>query len=166
MSTRHTKGLAIVGALLLLTAVGSLTAGSARAEQSDDSMKAAAETHMEHASMAAHHEMHAAMAKMDTNLTELVLAMQEATGDQKIEALAELVTELVGQHASMHLMLLQVQPQVLGHVAEHMASGMGSGVKQSIAECPMMKQPASSHKDHSDPEDHNNEDLSARGSEG
>ncbi len=58
---------------------------------------------MEHreAMMAKHQEMMAEMESMDAKLDSLVAAMNAATGDDKVNAMAAVLEELVGQRKAM-----------------------------------------------------------------
>jgi hypothetical protein len=59
---------------------------------------------MEHreAMMAKHQEMMAEMESMDAKLDSLVAAMNAATGDDKVSAMAAVLEELVVQRKAMH----------------------------------------------------------------
>ena len=52
--------------------------------------------------MKMHEQMMAQMKAADAKLDELVKAMNAATGDAKISAIAQVVTELAGQQKTMH----------------------------------------------------------------
>jgi hypothetical protein len=52
--------------------------------------------------MQRHEQMMAEMKASDARLDELVRAMNAATGDAKISAMAQVINELVRQHQAMH----------------------------------------------------------------
>jgi hypothetical protein len=64
-----------------------------------------------------HQQMMAEMKAADAKLGGLVAAMNSASGDAKISALAQVVTELVRQHKTMH--------EHMGMMGQHMMMGRG-----------------------------------------
>jgi len=85
---------AAVLALVVLTA----RPGQAQAAHNDmAAMKQGMGAHM----MADHQKMMADMKASQMKLDELVAAMNQATGDDKVDKLAAVVTELVAQHRDM-----------------------------------------------------------------
>jgi uncharacterized protein HemX len=105
------------------------------------------------AMMEKHKEMEARMAAMDQKLEDLVKKMNDTKGNEKVEAMAAVITELVDQHTKMHQMMPAQHEMMMKHMGEHMQMG-GPG---SMMECPMMKemqtQPSDEHKQHH-PEKH------------
>jgi len=90
---------AAVFALVVLTA----RPGQAQAAHNDmAAMKQGMGAHM----MADHQKMMADMKASQKKLDDLVAAMHQATGDDKVDKLAAVVTELVAQHREMceHMM--------------------------------------------------------------
>ncbi len=63
--------------------------------------------------MAKHQKMMAEMESMDAKLDSLVAAMNAATGDNKVDAIAAVLEELVGQR------------KVMREKMQHMIQGMG-----------------------------------------
>ena len=88
-------------ALPAVLLVSGLT-GGALAQEDQEMM--GREKMMEHreAMMAKHQEMMAEMESMDAKLDSLVAAMNTATGDDKVNAMAAVLEELVGQRKAMH----------------------------------------------------------------
>ncbi|HKY61267.1 MAG TPA: hypothetical protein VJP59_09670 [Gemmatimonadota bacterium] len=68
-----------------------------------------------HQEMMAHHEQ--MMARMDS----LAVAMNESTGDAKVDAMAALLNEIVEQHRAMH--------EHMGEMMMHRMMGGGHGEK-------------------------------------
>jgi hypothetical protein len=93
--------------------------------------------------MAMHQGMHSRMEEMDSQLADLVARMNAASGEEKTDAIAAVVTELVTQRQAMHAMMAEMQPMMMQHMMRHMGSGMMEGMEHSMAGCPMMgKSPA------------------------
>jgi hypothetical protein len=67
--------------------------------------------------MKMHQQMMAEMKAADAKLDALVKAMNAATGDTKVTALAVVVNELVQQHKAMH--------EHMGHMHQEMMGGRG-----------------------------------------
>ncbi len=87
--------------------------------------------------MMQHHEkLMSDMQQMDTQLQAKVSAMNSATGDKKIQAIADAVNELATQRHQMFARMEEMHSGMMAHMAEHMQSGGA----QSMANCPMMKQ--------------------------
>ena len=76
------------------------------------------------------------MQQMDNQLQAKVSAMNSATGDQKVQAIAAVVSELARQQHDMFARMEQMHAGMMSHMASHMQSGD----KQSMAGCPMMNQ--------------------------
>ena len=90
--------------LALVLATGAAAVVLAQAPAAPGHHDAAAEPAKTQASgmMADQKAMMAAMAAADQKLTELVARMNAAKGDDKVTAIAAVVTELVAQHQRMH----------------------------------------------------------------
>ena len=86
--------------------------------------------------MKQHQKMMGEMQQMDNQLQAKVSAMNSATGDQKVQAIAAAVNELAKQRHDMCARMDQMQSGMMSHMASHMQSGD----KQSMANCPMMGQ--------------------------
>lgn len=90
--------------------------------------------------MAAHESMRESAAAADARLSGLVSEMNAATGTDKIDAVAAVVSEMVAQRKAMHTTMMAVQPGMMQHMTAHMASGMNAEGKGDMMEsCPMMK---------------------------
>ena len=70
----------------------------------------------------------------DSKIKTLMMTMDKATGDRKVQAMAAVINELVTQRASRQEMNAKMQPQMMGHMMEHMQSGD----KTAMMQCPMM----------------------------
>jgi hypothetical protein len=137
---------AIAAAIFAAGAFTSLAVEAGEESQMEHPAGMADPTMMEEGMMAMHQDMHAKMGSMGSKLTDLVSEMEAASGEDKTEALAAVVSELVAQRRAMHEMMAQMQPRMMNHMMEHMASGMMQGMMQSMTECPMMKQTTSSEE--------------------
>lgn len=80
------------------------------------------------------------MKAMDGKLDTLVTKMNAATGQAKVDVMAELVTVMAQQRAMMRDGMMQMQGEMMGHMMQHMSGGMSPDMKTMMAECPMMKQ--------------------------
>jgi multimeric flavodoxin WrbA len=80
---------------------------------------------------------------MEAKLDALVATMQTARGNQKIDALAAVVTELVAQRKVMHSTMESMQPSMMEHHMRHLQMGM-MRMMGAAGGCPMMK----AHDDH------------------
>lgn len=84
--------------------------------------------------LAKHQEMQQEMAAMDARLEELVQAMNNANGEERIEAMTTVINEMVAQRQDMHDMMAEMGPGMMGHMMMHMhPEMMENGV------CPMMQ---------------------------
>jgi hypothetical protein len=70
----------------------------------------------------------------DQRLDGLVVKMNAASGAEKADATAAVVSELVTQRKTMRDGAMKMQHDMMGHMMEHMQAG-----KASMAMCPMMK---------------------------
>ena len=87
------------------------------------------------AMMADHDKMMAEMKTADQRLDDLVAKMNAASGMEKADATAAVVSEMVTQRKAMRDGMMKMQQEMMGHMMEHMQAG-----KDSMAMCPMMKQ--------------------------
>lgn len=90
--------------------------------------------------MAQHDKMMTEMKAADQRLDSLVAKMNAASGQEKIDATAAVVTELVAQRKTMRERMMSRNHHMMGHMAEHMQAG-----PQSMAMCPMMKMDGKKH---------------------
>lgn len=89
--------------------------------------------------MQMHQKMMADMKAVDEKLNALVMKMNAATGEAKVNATAEVVTAVVQQRAAMRDAMMQMQGQMMGHMMQQMAGGMSPEMKKMMADSPMMK---------------------------
>lgn len=91
------------------------------------------------AMMHKHKAMQEEMARTADRLKELQNRMNAAAGDEKTEAMAEIVNTLVNQHLAMQEKMTTMMPEMMRHMTDHMASGMMKGMRESMEGCMMMK---------------------------
>jgi hypothetical protein len=87
------------------------------------------------AMMAERERMMTDMKAADQRLDALVVAMNAASGMEKVSATAIVVTEMVTQRRAMQAGTMKMQEGMMSHMMEHMQVGGAS-----MAMCPMMKQ--------------------------
>ncbi len=85
------------------------------------------------AMMADRDKMMADMKAADQKLDDLVSRMNAASGVEKADATAAVVTEMVTERRTMRDGMMKMQQAMMAHMMEHMQSG------QPMAMCPMMK---------------------------
>ena len=89
--------------------------------------------------MAMHTQMMADMKAMDSSLDQKVAAMNAAKGNAKVDAMAAVINEMATQRTQMMSKMSGMQDQMMAHMGEHMAQSGSAAMKQSMAQCPMMK---------------------------
>lgn len=82
--------------------------------------------------MAKHEQVMTKMKEMDAKLDQLIADMNSAKGNQKVDAMAAVITEMAGQRKAMMSMMHEMMP-MMGHPA---MGDMKDGMMQG---CPMMK---------------------------
>ena len=87
------------------------------------------------AMMADQEKMMTEMKAADQRLDDLVSKMNAASGTEKVDATAAVVNEIVTQRRTMRDGMMKMQQGMMAHMSEHMQAG-----KDSMAQCPMMKQ--------------------------
>ena len=152
--------------LSVLALAAALTASGALAQQSPT--KAGKQPGSGHSGMmsgnmadrcqqmaAMHTQMMADVKAMDSSLDQKVAAMNAATGNAKTNAMAAVINEMATQRTQMMAKMSGMQDQMMAHMGEHMAQSGSAAMKQSIAQCPMMKgmkdtdeKSAGAHKEH------------------
>ena len=85
--------------------------------------------------MARHEKMMAEMKEAQARLDQKVSAMNAATGNAKVDAMAAVINELVSQRKQMHSMMPQMPQDMMAHMGSHMQRGGA----QSMSQCPMMR---------------------------
>ncbi|KIH77478.1 hypothetical protein SAMN05660860_01870 [Geoalkalibacter ferrihydriticus] len=83
-----------------------------------------------------HEAMQKKMAERDARLQERVEAMNAATGEEKVEAIAVVINELIEQRRAMHDMMTKMGPEMMRHMMEHMHPEI---TDEMMDKCPMMK---------------------------
>ena len=104
------------------------------------------------AMMAERQQMHEKMQAMDAKLGDMVDQMQDASGEDKIEALAAVVTELVTQRRQMHEKMWAHHAHMMQHMMTHMQA-MQSGTREGMEDCPMMQAMAQGDEPLEDPDE-------------
>lgn len=84
--------------------------------------------------MAAHERMMADMQAADQRLDALVAKMNAASGQEKVDAVAAVVSEMVAQRKTIRDTMMKMHEGMMSHMMEHMQAG-----KESMAMCPMMR---------------------------
>jgi hypothetical protein len=143
--TLFTSALAIVGFIGVVQYPTVLEAAAPRASQQDHEahhplgspppVSQAQEAGM----VDMHQRMMAEMVAVDSKLDALVAKMNAATGEAKLQAIAELLTAIVEERTAMRSGMMQMQGQT-GQTMQHMSQGMSPEMQKMMAECPMMKQ--------------------------
>ena len=141
------RNILFAGFVLVCTAAATpLTQQHEHHPQSDETAEAAG-----HQMMQMHQTMMANMQAMDAELDELMSAMNTATGEAKVEAMAEVISLLAGQRSAMQERMMQMH----GEMQSHMAM------------CPMMNSMSSTdsqgmeHGAHGEDHDHDDADADA-----
>jgi hypothetical protein len=105
--------------------------------------------------MTMHSQMMADMKAMDAGLDQKVAAMNAAKGNAKVDAMSAVINEMVVQRKQMMAKMSSTQGQMMAHMGEHMAQSDSTAMRQSMAQCPMMKgmkdmdeKPAGAHQEH------------------
>jgi hypothetical protein len=86
------------------------------------------------AMMADHEKMMTEMKAADQRLDDLLAKMNAASGLDKTDAIAAVVSEMVVQRRAMRDGMMKMDHEMMAHMMEHMQAG-----KDSMAMCPMMK---------------------------
>jgi len=86
------------------------------------------------AMMAERDKMMAEMKAADQRLDDLVSKMSAASGAEKADATAVVVSEMVTQRRTMREGMMKMQAGMMAHMMEHMQAG-----PDSTTMCPMMK---------------------------
>jgi hypothetical protein len=88
--------------------------------------------------MAMHNQMMADMKAMDASLDQKVAAMNAATGQAKVDAMAAVINEMASQRKQMMAKMTGMRDQMMAHMGEHMHSG-STAMRPPMMPCPMMK---------------------------
>lgn len=89
--------------------------------------------------MAMHTQMMADMKAMDSSLDQKVAAMNAAKGNAKVDAMAAVINEMASQRKQMMAKMTSMRDQMMAHMGEHVAQSGSTAMRQSMAQCPMMK---------------------------
>lgn len=136
--------------LPVLTLAAALAAGTALAQQSQPKagkQPSGTQTGMmsgnmgdrDKQMMTMHTQMMADMKAMDASLDGKVAAMNAARGNAKVDAMATVINEMATQRKQMMAKMSSMRDQMMAHMGEHMAQSGSPAMRQSMAQCPMMK---------------------------
>lgn len=75
---------------------------------------------------------------MGARLDELLEAMKEASGEEKVQAMEAVLEELVAQRSQRHGMMMANREETRRHMMEHMAAMHEMGASM-MERCPMMR---------------------------
>ena len=89
--------------------------------------------------MAMHNRMMADMKAMDASLEQKVAAMNASKGNARIDAMAAVINEMASQRKQMVAKMTSMQDQMMAHMGEHVAQSGSAAMRQSMAQCPMVK---------------------------
>ena len=78
------------------------------------------------------------MRALDTYVQALISKMNEATGVEKTDAIADVVNELVWQRTQIHEEIMALQSKIIGYIENRVGTGMSHGM-HSAEDCPMMQ---------------------------
>lgn len=147
-----TRVLLVLVLTCLFATTGFATEKSDEATKRDDKSVAMMDKCQE--MMEKHEAMQVKMAERDAHLQERIDAMNAATGETKVEAIAAVINELIEQRHAMHDMMMKMGPEMMRHMMEHMHPEM---TDEMMGKCPMMQkmkgkdaQKKEKPKDHAD----------------
>lgn len=104
--------------------------------------------------MAKRQKMMSEIDAADAKLDDLMAAMSAARGDDRIDAMAKVITELVAHQRLMRHEMMSMGPEMMSHMKAHMKAGTVPGMENSMARCPMMQSSNASKEAESDHEQH------------
>lgn len=82
--------------------------------------------------------MHTKMKQKHDELQHMVNEMNTATGQDKVDAIARVVTSMVDEQNQMHNMEMGMMQEMMSHMGQHMMQGMAPESKKEMMMCPMM----------------------------
>lgn len=97
--------------------------------------------------MAKHQQMMAGMKAMDSRLDQKLAAMNAATGQAKVNAMAEVINEMVKQRRDRQEKMMAMHSGMMSHMAGHMAPARSGSSGQARTNCPMMQAPTTQRTD-------------------
>jgi hypothetical protein len=89
--------------------------------------------------MAMRDQMMSEMKGMDASVDQKLAAMNAAKGNAKVEAAAAVINEVVSQRKQIMASMKSMQDQMIAHMSGHLARSGSSAMRQSMAQCPLMK---------------------------
>lgn len=85
-------------------------------------------------------QMHEHMQQMDEQLEQQVQAMDQAQGEAKVDAMADVVHTLIEQRRQMHEHHRQMMPRMMQHMGQHMMMDADDDERhEMMMQCPMMQ---------------------------
>jgi hypothetical protein len=88
--------------------------------------------------MAQRQQMMADLKAMDARLDQKVAAMNAASGQAKVDAMASVINEMVAQRRERQQKIMAMHDRMMGHMAGHMPARTGS-TGRGWTNCPMMQ---------------------------
>jgi hypothetical protein len=89
-------------------------------------------------------EMHQKHEQMRSELDAAVSKMNDAEGEERVDAIIVAFNQLVEKQKAMHEMHAQMMDGMMTHMAQHMSNSMNKGARKEMMQCPMMGQMMSS----------------------
>ncbi len=131
MKTLSIVAFATVFVASSLVAIGQQT----NHEKHQATTKSQSATSMSHCKqmMADKEKMRTHVIAMDNKLDDLVIVMERKSGNDKADAVADVVREMVTQRRMMNVEMAKMDAKMMDHMMQHMSSGT------KMANCPMMK---------------------------
>lgn len=83
-------------------------------------------------------EMQKKHGEMQSKMESCLMAMNEASGDDRLEKAVAALNEMATQQQAMHEMHTHMMDGMMKHMAEHMEKGMSPAAKKEMMKCPMM----------------------------
>ena len=78
--------------------------------------------------------------QMNEELQQKLQAMKQASGDKKIDAMAEVISLMATQRLQADEQMAEMRQNMMGHMGRHMMMGDDEQGRKAMMQCPMMKQ--------------------------
>lgn len=122
----------LAGSLFILISMGILTLLSAQPAEPGQKMGSMMEKCKQMMEM--QQKMQMKMKQEDARLQELVEQMEQASANEKLPIIEEILARMVQQRQAMHQRMAQMRESMMEHMGDHMRAGPESTMK-----CPMMQ---------------------------
>jgi maltooligosyltrehalose synthase len=130
-----TGGITMIKRIAGILAFAVLTTGVAFAQQDTGTSPSQGMMQKCQQMMAAKQQMMTDLKQSDQELTNLAQQMKSSQGEQKIQAIEQILSKMVEQRTSMHARMMDQQHGMMKHMGEH----AGSGGPMGMMNCPMMQ---------------------------